>query len=161
KAIAEYSTAIDRQPRHADAWLMRGIAHFHRGRYDEASADFAQRLKLTPDALETTYAYAAALVLSGDAEGYRRRRARLLERAKHLRCGNRPGRKSYLLARICLLAPDAVPDPDQVLQLAEEAVRAERDSHELHTLGLAHYRAGRHDESIKLFHESMKADARW
>jgi tetratricopeptide (TPR) repeat protein len=74
---------------------------------------------------------------------------------------NKPGRKSYLLARICLLAPDAVADSDQVLQLAEEAVRAERDSHELHTLGLAHCRAGQHDESIKLFHESIKADARW
>jgi tetratricopeptide (TPR) repeat protein len=44
------------------------------------------------------------------------------------------------------------------VQLAERAVRAQRASHYLHTLGLAHYRAGQFDKAIEQLHHSLKGN---
>jgi tetratricopeptide (TPR) repeat protein len=60
------------------------------------------------------------------------------------------------------LAPDASPDPDQAVRLAELAVNAEPNwAHNLHTLGLAHYRSGQLDEAIRRFNDSIAANPRW
>jgi uncharacterized protein HemY len=64
-----------------------------------------------------------------------------------------------MVARLCALAPDTVPDATRLVQIAERAVRAEPLPHHLHTLGLAHYRAGQFDEAIRQLHKSVAG--RW
>jgi tetratricopeptide (TPR) repeat protein len=118
--------------------------------------------RLIPDDLEVTFDYAGVLLLAGDAEGYRRFCARLLERGDKLKCLDHPGRRSYLVARICLLAPDAAADRARPGQLAEEAVKAVPTfPHYLHALGVAHYRAGRYKQAVERLEESLKADPDW
>jgi tetratricopeptide (TPR) repeat protein len=118
--------------------------------------------RLIPDDLESTFEYAGALLLSGDTKGYKRVCAYLLERGDKLKCLNHPGRKSYLLARTCLLSPASGADLAKLSRLAGRAVRAEpRGPWNLHTLGLAHYRAGRYEEAVKRLNEPMQVYPGW
>src|SRR4029450_8206656 len=126
-----------------------------------ARADFARAVALNPDDLEIAFEHAGTLLLAGDAEVYKRLCTRLLERGDKLVCLNQPGRKSYLIARICLLAPAAIADSARPAILAGDAVRAQRTAWHLHTLGLFHYRAGRNDEAVRLLQESATVDPRW
>jgi tetratricopeptide (TPR) repeat protein len=68
-------------------------------------------------------------------------------------------RTAYLVARICALAPHGMPDAAKVVQMADRAVRAVAAPHYLHTLGLAHYRAGQFDAAIQQLHKSI--DGNW
>jgi tetratricopeptide (TPR) repeat protein len=62
------------------------------------------------------------------------------------------------LAWACVLGPDAVSDPNRVVQLAQRAVAsAGRNPAYLNTLGVALYRAGRFEEAIDKLSQSMAA----
>ena len=118
--------------------------------------------KKDPDNLENCVQYAHVYLLAGDANGYKRLCTTELGRGDRLKCLDLPGRRSYLLARLCLLAPDATVDPSLPTQLAEQALREMPScAYYLHTLGVAHYRAGRYAEAIKRLTESIEADAKW
>ena len=132
-----------------------------RSQWDQARADYSRADAINPDDLEIAFEYAGTLLLSGDTEGYKRLCTRLLERGNKLVCVNQPGRKSYLVARICLLAPATVADAARPATLAGDAVRAQRTAWHLHTLGLAHFRAGRDDEAVRLLQESSTVDPKW
>jgi len=127
-------------------------------RWTEAAAEFAKVHELVPDDLESIFDYAAILLLIGNGDGYRQLCAQLLQRAKNLQCGNLPGRKEYLLARILLMTSV---NANESLRLAEEAVKAEPSVHHLHTLGLAYYRMGRLEDAAIHLQKSMKADPNW
>jgi len=100
--------------------------------------------------------YAPLLLLADNVDTYRRQCARVLD---ELGDTEEP-RNAYLVARICVLAPDAGPDPTKLVQIAERAVQAQPAPHHLHTLGLAHYRAGQFDKAIEQLHKSMKGNWR-
>ena len=62
-----------------------------------------------------------------------------------------------LMIRICVLAPNAVPDPAQLVQLAEKAVASAPDSYfYLSTLGAALYRAGDFRAALQRLNEAKK-----
>jgi serine/threonine protein kinase/Flp pilus assembly protein TadD len=162
KVIAESSKAIELRPNDAVPRQRRAVAHTRLGQFDNALSDYAEVAKRQPDSLEAAFEYAGALLLTGDTEGYKRLCADLLERGDKLKYMNQPGRLDYLLARISLLAPDAVADPDLPSRLANSAVKAQpRAVSYLHTLSLAHYRAGRHADAVKRFEESARTNPKW
>jgi serine/threonine protein kinase len=60
------------------------------------------------------------------------------------------------LARWCALLPESVPDPTQLVSLAEQAVAAgHRGPEHRFRLGLAEYRAGRFEEAVHRARESL------
>jgi eukaryotic-like serine/threonine-protein kinase len=161
KALSDYTEALQAKPDYAPARLERARLYLALEQWDNACADFAQEFKRDPDNLESTYGYAGALLLAGDMKGYQQLCARLIERGDNLKAVNQPGRKSFLVARICLLAPDAVADPARPGQLAEQAVKAQRAVYTYHTLALAHYRAGRQAEAFAQIQKSMQVEPMW
>src|SRR5262249_54285111 len=145
-----------------------------RGRFrDEAAGLLGVKASAAPPAteldLETALSAAGALLLAGDAPGYQRLCARLLEHADRLTCLNQPNRRTYLLTRTCLLAPggtaaaalpvwimgngvtarggelgQALADSQAPVRVIDRGVYAQvtDPAWHLHTYGLAHYRAG-------------------
>ncbi len=69
KAIADYSTAIKRNPRHAWSWANRGWAHMELGQWAAGAADYAKAVELA-DGSESSF--------------FRNRRALCLARAGNL-----------------------------------------------------------------------------
>jgi hypothetical protein len=62
------------------------------------------------------------------------------------------------MARTAVVAAAPVVEPEQVTRWAEQAVAGSLNGWNLHTLGVAHYRAGRLDEAIKRLEESNAGD---
>ncbi len=102
--------------------------------------------------LELLAASAPLLLLADRTDSYRQHCARLTDKlAKTI-----DPRTAYLVARVCALAPDTVPDPRTPLQMAERAARAQPVPHYVHTLGLACYRAGQFERAIDHLERSSK-----
>jgi lipopolysaccharide biosynthesis regulator YciM len=71
-------------------------------------------------------------------------------------------RIAYLAARTCVLGPNASDDPAGVVGLAGQAVADDpKCPWYLHTLGMAHYRAGEFDRAIQRLRESNDAEPAW
>jgi tetratricopeptide (TPR) repeat protein len=87
---------------------------------------------------------------TGDLDGYRQSCTSLLERFGQT---DSPV-VAYQLARLCVLAPDAVADRMLLVQLAQKAAARDRKSY--HTLGAAHYRAGEFDAAIQRLNVAIK-----
>jgi Flp pilus assembly protein TadD len=96
--------------------------------------------------------------MSGDTEKYREVCGPLLERFGQ----TTDAATGYAVARTLVLVPDAGPPPARVVELAARGVAAEPQyAHQLHTLGLAHYRAGQYDQAIRRLHECLNAHPAW
>jgi tetratricopeptide (TPR) repeat protein len=89
--------------------------------------------------------YASLFLLAGDIETYRQQSTRVFENHGY----SQQPHTAYLVARICALAPDTQIDPNKLVQLAERSAQAKPVPHHLHTLGLAHYRAGQYAKAIE------------
>jgi tetratricopeptide (TPR) repeat protein len=85
--------------------------------------------------------------MQGDAAGYRRACTGMLERFGRTGSPNN-------LAWACSIAPDALVDPVQAVQLAERAYAQAKDSITRNTLGAALYRAGRFDEAVEKLNQN-------
>jgi tetratricopeptide (TPR) repeat protein len=158
KALADYTEAIKRKEDDAWLWAERGLFYGRLGQWKKAAADHTQAVGLRPDDLELWCQHAGVLLLAGDTDGYRQACAHVLGRFGR----TKEPRKAYLVARSCALAPAAVPDPQRPVRLAAGAVSADRKAGRyLHTLGLAHYRAGEFDAAVRRLQESEKVDPRW
>jgi len=92
-------------------------------------------------------------------DGYRQTCATLLERFGK---ADDP-HQANSVAWVCILAPDAVADPEQVVALAQTAVAgshlvaAHHRQAMLNTLGAAHYRAGQYGAAIARLNEAVAA----
>jgi tetratricopeptide (TPR) repeat protein len=140
----------------------RALSLGAKSQWDKACADLVRVHESNPDDLEGTVIYAGALVLAGNVAEYKRLCVRQLQSDATLQCLSQPGRKSYLLARVCLFAPAAVVDGDRPSTMAEQAVAAQpKAAWYLHTLSLADYRAGRFDSAVKRLEKSMGSDPAW
>src|SRR5205085_280855 len=101
---------------------------------------------------------AAVRLLAGDADGYRQACARVLE----LFGKTKEPRTAYLTARACVLGPNGVADRAEPVRLAEQAVAADpRVAWSLHTLGLAHYRAGQFERARLRSEDSLDRARDW
>jgi tetratricopeptide (TPR) repeat protein len=133
--------------------LRQGRIHAARRQWAQAAACYARAFKGGPtDDGESWFEYAALLLLSGDRPGYARACAHMMER-----CGKAPDLRAYHMARS--LAPKAVANESLPGRLAEKELRGSaRAFWSLTEQGALAYRAGRFQEAVPLFEQSLRAD---
>ena len=66
RAIADFSKAIELDPKDAETYFNRGYAYGHKGDYDRAIADFSKALELDPKAVVAYNSRGAAYEHKGD-----------------------------------------------------------------------------------------------
>ncbi len=134
--------------------LGQGRAHAARREWAQAADAYARALKHGPtDDGHFWFEYAALLLLSGDRPGYVKACAHLVDR-----CGKDKGPRSYHVARACTLAPDAIADMSLPGRLAEKELQGSREFWSLTEQGALAYRAGRFQEAVPLFEQSLRAN---
>ena len=75
------------------------------------------------------------------------------------RCGKDGGPRAYYVARACTLAPDAVAHASLAGRLAEKELQGSaREFWSLTEQGALAYRAGRFQQAVPLFEQSLRAD---
>ena len=100
------------------------------------------------------FEYAALLLLSGDRQGYVKACERMAEK-----CGKVPNLRPYHVARACTLAPDALPDASLPGGLAKNELQDFAGQFwSLTEQGALQYRAGRFEEAVALFEQSLGAE---
>ena len=137
--------------------LEQGRERAGQRQWDQAVAGYAQSLTRGPtESGDFWFEFAALSLLSGDRPAYARTCARMIER-----CGKTGGPRSYQLARTCTLAPDAVADASLPGRLAEKELKdSGREFWSLTEQGALAYRAGRFQEAVPFFEQSLKANPR-
>jgi tetratricopeptide (TPR) repeat protein len=143
-----------------------GVLLLARGDYKRAlpyiEQALAMRQRLYPEArypqghsdvAKSLCNHARACLASGDTAGYRQACAVLLERFGQ----TQDPQLANGVARTCALAPKAVADLGQAVELAKSAVATRKDSYnELNTLGGILVRAGRTEEAIARLKEAIR-----
>lgn len=71
-ALAEYEQAITLRENYPEGWVLRGVAPFSLGRYNEAAQAYVRALQLNPGHGTVHYNLAQILENTGDLEGVRR-----------------------------------------------------------------------------------------
>jgi tetratricopeptide (TPR) repeat protein len=152
--VADNSPLKEAVTRTADAYLIRSNAHTMLNHWDAAADDFARYAALQRDTPQMTLPFNDACRLLGkrDLESYRKVCAQAIRRVPELSAAE----DIYLVARMCLLSDQSGVDPLECLRLAERAVQGEPSPWRLHTLGLAHYRAGQYDLAIRRLQEASR-----
>jgi tetratricopeptide (TPR) repeat protein len=161
EAIDHYHQAIRLDPNYTSAQMnlatALGITPGIRRDWAQAAEVYAQALKRGPiDHGHFWFEYTAVLLLSGDRKGYEKACAHMVER-----CGKAPGLRSYHVTRACTLAPDAVGEASLPGRLAEKELKnSAREFWSLTEQGALAYRAGRYQEAVPFFEQSLKADSK-
>jgi tetratricopeptide (TPR) repeat protein len=135
--------------------LGQGQAHAARREWAQAADCYARGVTRGPtDEGHFWFEYAALLLLSGDRPGYVKACAHLVDR-----CGKDKGPRSYHVARACTLAPDAVAEASLAGRLAAKELQAfNRTFWSLTEQGALAYRAGRFEQAVPLFEQSLQAE---
>jgi WD40 repeat protein len=129
------------------------------GQWDLAAAAFGKFVEQEPDNLMLRYPLIRSLIKAGDKAGVRRACEDLLNGL----VGSTDRTQFIRVAWSCALTPDAVPDHEAPLRLAQVALAehpeesAKEKSDMLNTLGAALYRAGRFEAAIRRLNESIQA----
>jgi tetratricopeptide (TPR) repeat protein len=146
----------------ADVAALRAADPLEQGRAYAAHQDWARAadcyarvIKGGPtDDGDFWFEYAALLLLSGDRPGYARACAHMVER-----CGKATDLRAYHVGRACTLAPEAVPDAPLPGRLAAPELQSNaKEFWSLTEQGALAYRAGRFQEAVPLFEQSLRAD---
>jgi serine/threonine protein kinase/tetratricopeptide (TPR) repeat protein len=162
EAIADYSEVTERLGGFADAQRRRAYANSILGRWDKAAADLApQGVGAVPPGDDVWFQLACLRLLQGDASGYQELCRQLLDRISQTKEGF-VGQGAFVASRTCALHPAGGAPPAQAVLWAEKVVASgARAPWHLHSLALAHYRAGQLEQAVRRSQESLKADPRW
>jgi WD40 repeat protein/tetratricopeptide (TPR) repeat protein len=141
----------------SDYWKIlfrRGEAHAELGHWHQAVADFTKSSELERLNEQSLCRQALAHLGAGDAEGYRKACAALLNRFGHTEYGN----TANSVAWTCALVPGAVEDPAELVRLAEKAVASDPKQYNyLNTVAAVLCRAGKYEAAVERFGEALKA----
>jgi serine/threonine protein kinase/Tfp pilus assembly protein PilF len=146
-------------PRYLSAYCFSVV-----GKWDRAAADLkTARLRLRPLAStppDDTWLQLACLhLLQGDTAGYRQLCQQLLKRQPK---EGFVASEAYIPGRTLALQPEGSAVAGQAVRLAEKALAsAPQAPWFLHTLALAHYRAGQLDKAVHYAGESHQAGSQW
>jgi serine/threonine-protein kinase len=137
--------------------LVQGRSLAASRQWDHAAVGYARSLtRGQTDDGHFWFEYAALSLLSGDRPGYVRTCARMIER-----CGKAGGPRAYHVARACTLAPDAVAEASLPGRLAVQELKdSGRDFWSLTEQGALAFRAGRFQQAVSFFEQSVRADPR-
>jgi tetratricopeptide (TPR) repeat protein len=128
-------------------------AAFARRSYAEAAAAYSVAAYFQPLNVQLWHNLAYLRLQAGDTLGYRQACAAMLRLFGHAQDAD----TANTVAWTCVLAPDAVPDPAPIVELARAAVADQPANWAyLNTLGLALYRAGRFEEAVQQLDQSIK-----
>src|SRR5262249_2372501 len=134
------------EPGRAALHVRLARAHARLGHWDAAEENYARAAELGADSPMVWHALAVLQVHRGRLADYRRTCADLLRRFG----ATEDPRVARLIARTCVLAPDAVADFAPVLRLAEKRAAGGADDFSPgDPLGAALYRAGRFEEAVQ------------
>jgi tetratricopeptide (TPR) repeat protein len=137
--------------------LSRAEAYAAESQWDKAALEYAVLIKAKPGELVPWCQYASALLLKGDAEGYRGVCKDVLERFRD----PRKPQECYMVSRILTLAPHDAAEPTQALQWAQQAVTSDPNPWNHHTLAVAHYRSGQFEQTVEHCQTSLKIGDHW
>jgi Flp pilus assembly protein TadD len=149
--LDQFGDATDPNTANVVAWVL-----VIDGRWSKAAEAFGRLAGQAPPDPSTQVEKIGALREAGDSEEIRRICADLLDRLG----GTTDPNIANNLAWACVLAPDAVADPEVPVRLALLAIEKypqETRWFALNTLGVALYRAGRYEEAITRLNESIVA----
>jgi tetratricopeptide (TPR) repeat protein len=137
--------------------IEQGWEHAARRQWHRAVDDYERSLIRSPmESGHFWFEYAAVSLLSDDRPAYTMICARVIER-----CGKAGGPRAYHMARTCTLAPDAVGDALLPARLAEKELKdSAREHWSLTEQGALAYRAGRFQQAVPFFEQSLQADPR-
>jgi tetratricopeptide (TPR) repeat protein len=140
-----YTLVIEAFPKAGWPHSLRAQIHAKSGQLDQAKADSAKAIELSPDDVVLRYWEALARLTAGDLSEYRGACAAMLDRFGHT---DNPD-VAHWLAWSAVLGPRAVDDPNRAIALAEAALgRNPGNGWFSNTLGAALYRAGRFDDAV-------------
>jgi tetratricopeptide (TPR) repeat protein len=151
EAEAEYREGIRLKPDDPEPHAALGGFLAELGQWEEASAAFLKGTQCKVPHGRAWYFRALLALRDGDLDGYRKVCADMLLRFSK---ADEPD-TAFWLAWTCILAPGAVADEAQAVQLAEKAVA--KDPKKLSYLcmvGAALYRAGRFEEAARRLTEA-------
>src|SRR5262249_12254247 len=157
-AVRDYTQALALGEKTWEVWNNRGVAHLHLSHWKEAAADFEKVLTLPGEGSTATglTRLSRARAYQGDAAGYRRACSQLVA-AKQFK--EAAAALLTTQVRVCVLAPDALADPQQVVQLAERAFTQDKTALGRNTLGAALYRAGQWQQAVEVLDQNAGAGA--
>jgi tetratricopeptide (TPR) repeat protein len=122
----------------------------------DAYARYSRIIKPGPTYGHFWFEYAALSLLSGDRSRYAKACSQMVEDF-----GKPGGPRAFHIARACTLAPGAVTDPSLPSRLAARELQSNaKDFWSLTEQGALAYRAGRFEESVPLFEQSLRANSK-
>jgi tetratricopeptide (TPR) repeat protein len=148
EALADYARAVKINPNNAFAYQNRSRLYAELEKYEFAISDYAKLMVLMPSA-HNAYLHALAHLGADDVVGYRRACAALVEQYRETDDTD----SAHWTAWTCTLAPGALENPGQAVQLAEMAVGADSEIFHVNTLAGALLRDGQYEEAVKQLNE--------
>jgi serine/threonine protein kinase/Tfp pilus assembly protein PilF len=150
KALVQFDMLIGKNPGYWPDRLARAYTHVQMGQWSQAAADYARLVPQRPHNPDLWFEQACLLCRLGDDSGYRKLCSEMRERFGR----SKDVYEFALLSHACALAPAALGDAVQVLQLAKERLvrTAPPSDHypwSVHVLGLAQYRAAQYQAAVE------------
>jgi tetratricopeptide (TPR) repeat protein len=148
-----FERVVELRPGDTDLQIGRGRCLIWYTKLSMALREYATVIASRP-LDDDSFEYACLLHLVGDEEG----RAGWLKQMAARGSTSKDRRVKYVLARSFAIAPTNVVPPEQVVQWAGQAADADAPAWVVHTLALAHYRAGQFEEAVRQAAESSKRE---
>jgi tetratricopeptide (TPR) repeat protein len=158
RCLEDLVRAAALQPADWQAWQAQGQVHSLWGRWPAAAAAYGRAIEANPHEPELWCLYAGTLLLDGKVERYGQVCTEMLARY-----GQTDDLHTWFhVAQACSLGPRPAADAAEPVAFAQRAVNAFPNlGWHLHTLGMAHYRAGQYDHAVRRFRESLDRDPEW
>jgi serine/threonine protein kinase/tetratricopeptide (TPR) repeat protein len=152
-----FDRVVQLLPEETELRLGRAEVRALDSRWAEAAADYAIGIQARPVSIQAAE-YAYLLVLLNDEGRYGECCRQLIDRLSDVeRFRNELWYKNDaqgIVAFACAATSNTIVEPAQLVEWATMDVKACRDASTLHGLGLAYYRAGRHELAIQNLEES-------
>jgi WD40 repeat protein/predicted Ser/Thr protein kinase len=133
-------------------FTRRAGAYAELGQWQSAAQDYTRTVVLATDNATLWHFLALTRLAHGDDAGYRKACAAMVKRFSH--SANEDVKQ--LVARVCVLAPDALADFAPVVMLAERrAARHPEACLSFHTLGAVLYRGGQTEAAVAKLRMAM------
>lgn len=143
-------------PEDQESWIDRAYNAARRSQWAEAAESFERFFEADDSVVVWRgggewFGYPYVLLLSGDRQDYREVCAKVAADSNKFR--NWDGYSKAAL--MCTADPESGIDPAICVEWAEHALALQRNKFTLRALAAARYRAGQHEETVKLLKEAM------